>query len=69
MSVTVKGAEVPTLEYQLRKLQEALRDLGFAFAKAAGLIWLIQRTPFLRLKQWVQDREDGIIPPSRDRDA
>ena len=48
--------------------QEAWRDLGFLFARSIGVIWVVNHAPFLRLKQWAQDREDGLIPlPGSDR--
>ena len=51
------------------ELQERLRDLGYAFAKVSGMIWLVKRIPFLQLRPWMQDREDGLIPPPGWRDG
>jgi hypothetical protein len=49
--------------------REAWCDFLFLFAQASGVIWLVRHVPFLRLKQWAQDREDGLIPlPERARD-
>lgn len=42
--------------------REAWRDFGFLFARAIGIIWIVNHVPFLRLKQWAQDREDGLLP-------
>jgi hypothetical protein len=52
------------MEYERWKLREAWLDLTFVFARAIGVIWLAKRIPFLRLKKWAQDRDDGLIPLS-----
>jgi hypothetical protein len=39
------------------RLHEALRDLGYEFAKAIGIVWLAKRIPGLELKSWVRHRE------------
>lgn len=44
--------------------QKALRDFGYEVAKALGIIWLVQKIPFLVLKDWVQERHER---PSNNR--
>lgn len=43
---------------ELEKLDKALKDLGYEVAKALGLIWLVNKLPFLELKPWVKERHD-----------
>ena len=47
-----------TMQQDAEELQEALRDLAYEFAKAIGIIALVRRTPFLRFRSWVKDREN-----------
>lgn len=47
------------------EVQEDWKDFLFAVCKATGVIWLVNHVPFLRLKQWAQDRQDGLIPGKR----
>jgi len=39
------------------ELQESVQDLMYGICKAAGVIWLAKRLPFLELKGWVKKRE------------
>lgn len=46
-----------TLQEELTILQEALRDLLYNFLKSIGIIWLIKKISFLKLKDWVKEKE------------
>ena len=47
-----------TLQEDAEKFHEACLDLVYELAKAVGIIALVKHIPFLRLRGWVQDRED-----------
>lgn len=46
-----------TLQQDAEEFQEAMRDLAYEFTKAVGIIALVRRIPFLRLRSWVEERE------------
>jgi len=41
------------------ELSEAIRNFLYEFGKSLGIIWLIKKIPFLKLKDWVEEREEG----------
>ena len=44
---------------EFNDLNEAVRDFLYEFGKLLGIIWLIKKIPFLKLKDWVEEREEG----------
>jgi hypothetical protein len=47
-----------TLQEDAERLNEAMLNLVYEFAKAVGIIALVKRIRFLKLRDWVQERED-----------
>lgn len=39
------------------KAEESVKNFLYVVYKAAGIIWLIKRMPFLRLNRWMRIRE------------
>lgn len=46
-----------TLQEELIDLQKALRDLAYNFLKSIGIIWLVKKFSFLKLKDWAKERD------------
>ena len=41
----------------MNDMDNALKDFLYEFSKNIGIIWLIKKIPFLKLKQWVKERD------------
>ena len=48
------------MRYEWWALEEALKDLLFAFGKAIGVVWMVKR--YGVLAKWARDRDEDVIP-------
>ena len=41
----------------IKEFEKVMRDFLYEFSKGVGIIWLVKKIRFLKLKDWVIERE------------